>query len=168
MADTLRAVASFADALRSHASDTVAQNMPINLFHIRFHWLATLVAVLPMTGCGGKTATVAPVNGKVLLDGHPLTTGQVLTIPVAGRGSKGDIQPDGSFELSTYGDGDGALIGTHQVAVAVREPSTSSSPEAPLGKLLVPEKYTNALDSGLTIEVKADGENAPVLELQSK
>ncbi len=32
-------------------------------------------------------------------------------MPESGRGAQGDIQPDGSYILSTYGDEDGATVG---------------------------------------------------------
>jgi hypothetical protein len=135
----------------------------------RHHGLiaAVVVAIASCIGCGAKTPPMAPVEGKVLLDGKPLTSGRVSTVPAAGRGANGTVQPDGTFELSTYGKGDGALIGTHGVSVVVRGAGTSG-PEGKQGKLLVPERYTSDLTSELTIEVKADGENHPVLELSSK
>ncbi|MBA3485419.1 MAG: carboxypeptidase regulatory-like domain-containing protein [Pirellulales bacterium] len=125
---------------------------------------ALAVALICCTGCGSETPPMAPVKGKVLLDGQPLMSGRVSTVPAAGRGSNGTIQSDGTFELSTYGDGDGALIGLHTVSVVARAPGTGG-PEGQRGKLLVPERYTSDLSSELTIEVKADEENAPVLEL---
>jgi hypothetical protein len=110
---------------------------------------------------------VAPVKGKVLLDNQPLTKGGVVTLPLAGRGAHGVIQPDGTFELSTYGKGDGASLGPHKVAVAAYE-GEALGPEADRGKLLVPKHYTNPDSSGLMIDVTEDGPNEPVLELSSK
>jgi hypothetical protein len=118
-------------------------------------------------GCGRSTLEVAPVKGKVLLDKRPLTKGGVVTLPLAGRGAHGVIQPDGTFELSTYGNGDGASLGPHKVAVAAYE-GEAMGPEADRGKLLVPKHYTNPESSGLTIEVTEDGPNEPVIELSSK
>jgi hypothetical protein len=79
----------------------------------------------------------------------------------------GNITADGAFELSTFGSGDGALIGTHKVAVAAYE-GTADGYEKELGKSLVPQRYNSPEMSGLTIEVTADGPNEPVLELSSK
>ncbi len=134
----------------------------------RPNWLPLgfVVAVILSGGCGPRGPSVATVKGKVLLNGQPLTKGQVGTIPSAGRGANGIIQPDGSFELNTFRKGDGALIGTHKVGVAAFE-GGAKGPEGGNGKLLVPQRYTNPETSGLTIEVKADGDNAPVLELKS-
>jgi hypothetical protein len=125
------------------------------------------LAALAVGGCGSKSVSVVPVKGKVLLGGQPLQTGSVSTTPPAGRGSRGSIEADGSFELSTFGDHDGALPGTHAVAVIAREPSIGSGPEATPGRLLVPKRYTDPTTSDLSIEVKADGDNHPVLELKN-
>ena len=130
----------------------------------RFCLAATLVAVA-CPGCGSKSP-VALVRGKVLLDDKPLTTGGVLTGLETGRGAQGVIT-NGEFELTTFDTNDGALIGTHRVAVVAFEPTQGTGPEAAAGKLLVPLRYTNPDTSGLTIEVKGDGVNSPTLELTS-
>src|SRR5690242_21590804 len=51
-------------------------------------------------GCGTKSP-VAIVRGTVELDGKPLQSGVVTTIPTAGRGAHGEIR-DGNFELGTF------------------------------------------------------------------
>ncbi|HEX6962675.1 MAG TPA: hypothetical protein VF175_12460 [Lacipirellula sp.] len=91
----------------------------------------------------------------------------MLTQPPAGRGSNGAIQRDGTFQLSTYGKGNGARPGSHQVAVVAYE-GTRVGPERGEGTLLVPKRYTSPATSGLTIEVKVGEENSPVLELTSE
>lgn len=126
-----------------------------------------LVLLAFVIGCGGNKPEVAPVRGKVLLDGEPLKVGSVVTLPDAGRGSRGVIGPDGTFELTTYAKGDGARIGPHKVGVTAYE-GGGKGPEAELGTLLVPQHYTNPATSGLSIEVTASGPNEPVLELSSK
>jgi hypothetical protein len=106
------------------------------------------------------------VKGHVTLDGKPLKIGTVITIPDAGRGARGLIQPDGSFELGTYAKADGALLGTHHIGVVAYE-GANLGPESNDAKLIVPKRYTNPESSGLTIDVKADGNNAPELTLTS-
>src|SRR2546423_14181460 len=97
--------------------------------------LAALVASIA-TGCGGS-ASVARVQGKVELDGQPLANGSIITVPKAGRGAHGTIQ-NGEFELSTFGNNDGALVGTHKVAINASEPAAAAGPESAAGKLLDP------------------------------
>lgn len=128
--------------------------------------LLVVVALAASVGCGDSGPALAPVRGKVLLDGQPLKFGNVLTQPKAGRGANGAIQPDGSFELNS-GREPGALIGLHNVAVVAYEGGDAArGPEAAQGKLLTPQRYANAENSGLTIEV-VRGENAPTIELTS-
>lgn len=81
-------------------------------------------AVLPpiLTGCGRHAVPVYSTGGKVVFpDGKPLGGGWVWTRPVQGKdipGARGQIQPDGSFELGTYRPGDGAVEGEHLVLVS--------------------------------------------------
>ncbi len=130
-------------------------------------YFCALTVILMCTGCGQKGPTTAPVEGRVLLNGQPLTTGNVLTIPDAGRGAKGPIQPDGSFQLGTFKTEDGAIVGTHKVAVVAYNLPANAGPEAASGTLLVPQRYTNPESSELTIEVKAGEVNTSTLELTS-
>lgn len=130
--------------------------------------LLFLVLTSVCAGCGPKRPTTAPVKGKVLLDGRPLTTGNVGTFPTAGRGAHGDIQPDGTFELHTYSKNDGALLGKHKVGVVAYDTSGPKGPESPYGKLLVPQVYTNPETSGFTIDVQPGGIDDVVLEMTTK
>jgi hypothetical protein len=125
----------------------------------------TFAIALVCAGCQPKSS-VGRVHGTVTLDNKPLASGNIATLPDAGRGAHGVIK-DGKFELGTEGDSDGAVIGKHKVAVVAREPSQGTGPEAAPGKLLVPEKYTSPTTSELSIDVKA-GDNTPNLELKSQ
>ena len=74
--------------------------------------LAALVLV-PFFGCGsdmspGDGMTV-PVKGKVTYKGEPLSQGEVVFEPDGGREAYGWVQLDGTFELTTFKQGDGAL-----------------------------------------------------------
>jgi len=86
------------------------------------------------------------VKGKVTLKGQPLTKGIVRFEPDGyGRMATGEIQGDGTFVLTTYEKGDGAVVGQHRVFVT----GTGSSPR----KELVPKKYTAPENSKLTADV---------------
>jgi hypothetical protein len=127
---------------------------------------AVLVLTVACAGCGSKSSA-GTVRGKVLLDDKPLATGTVVTLPSSGRGARGTIS-NGDFELGTTGDRDGAVVGTHKVAIVAREPSQGVGAEATPGKLLVPQRYTDPEASGLTIEVKAGEVATPTLKLTSQ
>ncbi|MDY0168420.1 MAG: hypothetical protein RBS80_17860 [Thermoguttaceae bacterium] len=130
-----------------------------------FPWVGTVLLVtLAIAGCGGDQLSTAPVQGKVLYQGKPLQFGAVTFQPAAGPPASGAIQSDGTFRLSTYGRNDGAILGTHKVAVSCFD---SQRPDAPppdpnaepgLGKPLIPQKYLSADTSGLTAEVKSRNE----------
>ena len=131
--------------------------------------LALGVAVLAATGCD-RGPQVAPVTGVVKYRGKPLEFGTVTFQAQQGQPARGNIQPDGSFTLSTFREGDGAMVGLHQVRVTCYEsqrPSagTAAAGEQSLGKLLIPQKYTFFDRSGLTADVKAGQDNTFVFEL---
>jgi hypothetical protein len=124
-----------------------------------------LVALSATGGCGSGKLPVAPAKGQVFYQGKPLEFGSVMFQPSAGPPARGIIQPDGSFQLSTYGANDGAIIGLHQVRVACFEsqrPAGSAPPagkgEAGVGRSLIPAKYSNLDTSELLVEVKAANE----------
>jgi hypothetical protein len=126
-----------------------------------------LIFSIAFAGCSRKGPAIAPVKGRVLLDGRPLTTGSVITLPTAGRGAKSFIQHDGTFQLGTFGATDGAIVGEHKVAVVAYERPASAGPESGNGKLLVPQKYTNPESSGLTLDVPPGGKDDVEINLTS-
>jgi hypothetical protein len=69
-----------------------------------------------------------PVRGRVVFpDGTPLPGGLVVFEPAPGGppvGTQGAIQPDGTFRLGTYQEGDGAPAGRHRALVVPPWPSS--------------------------------------------
>ncbi|MGD0039728.1 MAG: hypothetical protein ABSE84_04780 [Isosphaeraceae bacterium] len=122
-------------------------------------WFVLAVVLLSSCwGCGsnagpyvGKTV---PVKGKVTYKGKPLTRGEILFEPDSGREANGNIQPDGTFELSTFKAGDGAIPGKHRVAV-----SGTSKKDA------VPVKYKNTSSSKTEVEV-AEGKSEYIVDFK--
>ena len=122
-------------------------------------------------GCGRDKLDVAPAKGKVTYNGKALEFGSVVFQPEKGIPARGDIQPDGTFVLGTYGESDGAIIGKHRVRVTCNESqrpgyTPPTGEEAGVGKSLIPKKYTRAQTSGLTEEVKAGGPNEFTFDLK--
>jgi hypothetical protein len=80
-------------------------------------WLFMCIVV---TGCGSRYTT-AEISGKVEFDGRPMVGGgQIMFVPLReedGKASVGEIRPDGTFSLTTYQKGDGAVLGEHRVEV---------------------------------------------------
>jgi hypothetical protein len=86
-------------------------------------WLAAFfVGLTALSGCGSGAGKFA-VRGKLQYeDGSPLTdlAGFEITFTseALAKGSRGDIQADGSFEMSTTGDNDGVIPGEYKVTVS--------------------------------------------------
>ena len=93
----------------------MARGIDLNAWHARpFLWLIWLAA----SGCGSQT--LFPVNGKVSYkDGKPVTAGLVIFEPVTQKiSARGEIRTDGSFQLGTYTNNDGAMEGEYKVLIA--------------------------------------------------
>jgi hypothetical protein len=114
------------------------------------------VVCLSPAGCGDAQLKTAVVRGKVTFNGKPVPNGTISFIPTAGPTATGEIQPDGSFTLTTYRKGDGAVLGRHTVVIVAMEDMSTRLPEArnPLPPPIVPEKYTSLATTDLRREVK--------------
>lgn len=116
-----------------------------------------------MAGCGGgaNQLETAPVTGKVLFKGKPLTGGTIMFHPKKeGNPATGEIRSDGSYTLTTYRAHDGAVLGEHVVTIlpAGAEGAPPPLPGAEAEQSGIPERYTDAKTSPLRAEVKP-GEN---------
>jgi len=130
---------------------------------------AGLAALALAAGCGKGELPTAPVSGTVTFNGQPLTSGKVeFKSETHGISAWGNIQPDGTYQLYTYGSEkspDGAVLGKHKVAVKVfKEGTTSaSSDEEPgIGKPAIPEHYIYTYKSGIVEEVKEGPNDIPI------
>jgi hypothetical protein len=66
------------------------------------HLVAAFLLGIHVLGCGLPPSNIAPVRGRVTLGGEPLVGGNVLFMPTSvGKPSRGQIQPDGSFLMTT-------------------------------------------------------------------
>ena len=118
----------------------------------------SLVVLLPGGGCGSKNeghyvAQTVPVKGTITYKGKALTQGQITFEPENGREAHGTIQPDGTFVMTTFKEGDGAIAGTHRIAVR----GTGKG-----GKDILPVKYRNASSSKVEIEVDGGKTEYPI------
>jgi hypothetical protein len=111
-----------------------------------------------------------PVSGVVLIDGQPLTRGNVKFVPPNGRPSVGKIGQDGKFTLTCFDGSDGAIPGTHRVQVAANRIISSNKIE-----WFAPSKYADFRTSGLeivvtepvddvTIDLESGGQKMPYIE----
>lgn len=105
----------------------------------RLSILGLLVFSAAVTGCSGDQFETAAVSGTVTSNGTPVTAGTIVFNPIAqgkttmvGKSATGFIE-DGKFVLSTYGNGDGAVVGTHSVIVTGKETPPEDAGEVEWG-----------------------------------
>jgi hypothetical protein len=109
--------------------------------------------------CGCGRAEFVAVTGKVTLAGKPLTAGMVTFVGVNGdQIGYGQIQPDGSYSLST-GNRKGVKPGTYNVSVVATMPAIMTAHEKSDGlpTLVTPARYADAETSGLQCQVPSEG-----------
>lgn len=123
--------------------------------------IAGMMVLLAVTGCSDTTVPTVPVRGQVTLqDGTVIQTGTVEFNAIEGDWTaRGTIQPDGTFYLSTFTDGDGAVPGVHD-AVVVQLIATEDLPlhKHDHGPTIDP-KFAHYDRSGLHYTVEPGQEN---------
>lgn len=124
---------------------------------------ATLSVALLAAGCE-RPSLLVPVNGRVLLDGKPLSSGVVQFQPASGQAASGQLAEDGSFVLSRHAPGDGVPPGTYRVAVISYDPSATTDA---VENLRVPVKYTRFGSSGIEFTVFPGALEPLVIQLVS-
>lgn len=135
--------------------------------------LASLLFLSLTVGCGPPTLKLVPVSGVVTLNGKPVEGAAVMFSPQAGgRPAIGLTDAAGRFQLTTVKTNDGALEGTHVIAVTKLETTGVEADADGLSTPLtsevrqvwhVPKKYSAPATSGLTAEVKSE---MPEVELK--
>lgn len=136
-------------------------------------WLSVGLAAAAAVGCEAGL-DLAPVSGRVLLDGEPLPFGYVRFHPQTGPPAQGEIGQGGAFTMATSEPGDGALVGQHRVSVLCFEGhdparrGQAPAGEVALGRPLIPLNYTRSGMSGLSVDVPPEGLDDYVIELSSE
>lgn len=133
--------------------------------------LVLCLAVGLLIGCGrqsGSAYKTATVKGKVVYNGQPVTSGgirfQPIEVPGAsqselGKPASGQVQSDGTFVLTTYKEGDGAVIGKHRVSYIPASKGAESYEDKP-----EPSPYLGLVPKEQEVEVKP-GTNEITIEL---
>lgn len=141
----------------------------------RIIWRWEVLALVVLAGCGRALPECAVVTGRVLVDNQPVNQGQVCFWPENGRPAMAALESDGTFRLTTFEPGDGAVVGQHRVSIdakrvvgkgripqSIEEEAAILREGRPANEMklhwLAPEKYSRAETSGLNVEVKP-GEN---------
>ena len=117
--------------------------------------------LLGAVGCGDS---LYPVRGRVTYpDGSPVAEGIVVFERIGQENlstPRGEIGPDGSYEIGTSKPGDGALAGKYRVLVAPKyDPNAADRPakQPPIDR-----RYSDFKTSGLEVEVKPGRNEIPL------
>jgi hypothetical protein len=132
----------------------------------QLRWLVVLFAVSSFCcGCSNRLATY-PVKGQLKFeDGSVVKFGEIEFYNAEHRiNARGKINRDGSFTVSTFQEGDGAVAGTHQVVIMqhlmtplVARAATESKVNHDHGRL-IHQQYNDYRTSELECTIQA-GEN---------
>jgi len=122
--------------------------------------------VLAVTGCGTSGPELAPVSGRVTLDGQPVYEAEVLFQPDNMKSpSYGFTDKEGRYELGYKRGVSGARVGWHTVSIEMDKEILGPNGKLMKRPQLIPRRYY--MQSELRREVKADEENEINFELTS-
>lgn len=121
--------------------------------------VVALVALgLMSVGCD-QGPKLVPIEGRVTLDGQPVTYGDIRVIPSSGRPAFGSLDEQGRFKLFTD-EHEGCAVGTHIVTLN----SAKSISETDIRRH-APAKYDSGVTSDVKLEVNEPNKDV-VIELQ--
>ena len=125
-----------------------------------------LVVFAAIAGC--SHSELAPLTGKVTLDGAPLPTAIITFMNVSnGPSGYGSVQENGSYFAKT-GSQSGLKPGDYQISVIAYQPEqVVDRTRAKNPKVLTLERYANPQTSGFRYTLGASGGSFD-LELTSK
>ena len=131
-------------------------------------------SIVALIGCGGEHYPVAPVSGRVTLDGKPLADARIGfeprrqgDQPNAGPGSYAKTDADGRFVLKTLDGQSGAVVTTHDVWIRTYvAPANRSGEIVDAAAERVPPQYNDA--TTLTFVVPAEGTEQANFDLQGE
>lgn len=129
------------------------------------------VLCLFLMGCepANQNPPTSPVTGKVTYQGEAVEGATIQLVPSdpAGKGANAISEADGTFALSTFEPGDGAMAGKYKVTVrklvsveqGVQKDGEHVGEPAFVNKDMLPKKYRSLGSTPLEFEVTATGEN---------
>lgn len=125
------------------------------------------IVLLGQAGCDSRPRAY-PAKGKVVFaDGSPVKMGTVETkSTLHGIQATGAIDRDGSFVLTTYRDGDGAVAGPHDCVVAQFVQAENIANHKPSTVGVVNPKFGSYTTSGLKFQISEKEPNLLVLQVE--
>jgi hypothetical protein len=147
-----------------------------SLRHCALRASALIPIIVAFTIVGCSTSKIAPVSGRVTLDGKPLAGVHVGFQPIAkpgdlnpGGGSYAITDSEGNYTLlQVHGEEPGATIGRHRVEITAKSDYAANIDPVrrPPPKVFVPAKYSQ--NSELTFEVPSGGSTTANFDLKSQ
>ena len=142
----------------------------------RYLPLVVCLASLVSMGCGNRSYDVAPVSGRITLDGKPLANAQVIFQPIAGAGknaepgpgSYGKTDADGRYTLETVEPAEpGAVVGRHRVTISTANFSANPADDsaAAMPKETLPKSCSNGK---MQMEVPPGGTDKADFDIKSR
>lgn len=130
--------------------------------------IGLLVVSPALWGCGGKGG-VGTVSGTVTLDGQPLADGLITFIPADGNSpTAGGKIAAGSYSVEASRGSQKVVINATKVTGSRKAYANDpNSPVITTTAEILPKKYSDALTTELTVEVKG-GSNTADFNLTSK
>lgn len=134
--------------------------MRISFRKLPVGWFVLLVVVASGCGQGASKPNLAPVRGRVIFKEQAVTAADIYFLPDAAKHNEGSmatsvLQLDGSFALTTYPHGEGAMPGAYKVTLAL-----GRRPEKEL------DKYRRVETTPLEYTVPAEGLTDLLIELK--
>ena len=139
------------------------------------HFLVVCGLGLAVAGCGGPSYQVAPVSGKVTLDGKAMANVHVGFQPISegkdnpnpGPGSSGVTDAEGRYTLKLVGvDQPGAVVGKHRVYLSVDQPDAGA--ESDVGVPVRSVLPASARDGSIQFTVAPEGTDKADFSLKSR
>ena len=135
---------------------------------IQYRNFLILSVLLCFCGCSSPSGNVGLVEGVVTIDGAPVAGGTVTFYPTSGRGSLGNTDENGHYELRYTRNENGAVIGEHQVTISTKVEAGGYEDDAvEAQKETIPRKYRDRKKTELTATVES-GSNTINFDLKSK
>jgi len=136
-----------------------------------------LAATLAAPGCsssdGKAVAPVFPVKGKVTFEGESAAGAFVVFHPKASPAPGGEsnpsaqVQPDGTFQLTTRSQADGAPAGNYAVTVQWNK-TVKQGNDSVAGPNVIPPIYSKPDTSPIQVTVNASPNDLPPFEITRK
>ncbi len=132
---------------KSQKSDRVSKLDALLPISICTRVIVVCILIAGAVGCDDRPKRVA-VSGSVLIDGEPLTVGNIRFVPTGQRPSAGTLDENGRFTLTCFDGNDGTVLGTHRVQISASEIINGNKV-----KWHAPNKYSDFRTSGISVEI---------------